>query len=297
MYVLQRSHVGSASFPKIARSPNFVDKTLFIEAFLECGSDYVLITAPRRFGKSINLDMLRCFFHDKTYETLFSKLRIGNTTSMKKLGTLPTVWLNFKVADRITSYEDAVIVCRKIIHNAYLEHRYLATSPKLDNDDLKNYCKVWCDPIRYKSLDETDVSEGLERLVECLSMHCNGRKTLLLVDEYDAICTAAFANVDAKTLDQIIELYGGIVGSVVKQNAAKFVERAVITGILRVMCAGLSSPVNNIVEYPFSEDERFADFYGITEAEFNELMSRWSIILYPIHHIKIAHFVISRGPE
>lgn len=68
-------------------------------------------------------------------------------------------------------------------------------------------------------------------------------------------------------------LSGGIDGSVVKQ-IAKFVEWAVKTGILRVMCAGLSSLINNIVDYPFSEEEKFADFYGVTEKEFDELLNR-----------------------
>ena len=112
LYNSDRSNLDSVSLIEIARSPNFVDKTLFIQRVLECGPKNLLITAPRRFGKSINLDMLQCFLANRNYYDVFSQLKIGRTSIMNYCGRFPVLWVNFRKSSAINSYEDAVVSCR-----------------------------------------------------------------------------------------------------------------------------------------------------------------------------------------
>lgn len=89
---------------------------------------------------------------------------------------------------------------------------------------------------------------GLLYLYEYVCKH-RGRKCILLVDEYDAICSAAFSKMNATVLGQIIDFYSGILGNVLKLNT-DFVDRGILTGVTRVMCAGQSGAINNVVPYP-----------------------------------------------
>ena len=185
-------------------------------------------------------------------------MNVGRTSSMDLCGSMPVVWLNMKHGvGSITSIEDTVNACRFSIREAFLNNKYLITSKKLDDPD-KELCELWCNRVGFKSLDKYDVEHGLLDLTNFVSKHYE-RKCLFLVDEYDAICSSAFSRVDSSTLIDIVDFYSGIIGSVIKTDT-KFVERAVITGIMRIMSAGLSNPINNVVAYPFSGEEYFSDF-------------------------------------
>jgi len=185
-------------------------------------------------------------------------------------GRYPIIWLNFNDGvTKISFLNDAINACRISVRNAFIQHEYLLDSSKLKKYE-KRRCELWFNED--ESLNQESVLLGLQLLARCLYKP-NGKKSILLVDEFDAICSAAFAKVNGEVLDDIVTFYSSIVGKVLKSSTC-YVERSVLTGITRIMCAGLSNPVNNVISYSFLESSEFAKFYGITEEEFNELIAR-----------------------
>ena len=138
----------------------------------------MLITAPRRFNKSVNLHMMECFFENYKYRSVFAKLKIGNTSTMDLCGEIPVVLLDFQDGvTTVNSLDDAIMACRIIIHNAFSKHSYLNTSSKLLPQE-KKLVELWCDPVNFVSLHRQHVEVGLLRLCEFVSKYRGTNSTL-----------------------------------------------------------------------------------------------------------------------
>ena len=288
----------SGDFKDIRYMPAFVDKSMLVDTIMQEKYKSVCLIAPRRFGKSVNLTMLKRFWEvlpDK--EAMFENRKLFEDTKLEEnspdiinshCGKYPIILLDFWCSkEKVTSFGDALESLRDVVHEAYKRHSYLQTSDIL-NASQKKIVEKWCDDDTYLSLADTSLEIGvaLKNLAKYLVKHFN-QKVIVLVDEYDCVCSNAILNVDdikedrelprgrrryeaSKEIDNIVSLCMGSIGCLLKSNPN--VVRGVMTGISYLATMGLSSL--NVNTYKFQELHDFTIFYGLTSAECKEVLSR-----------------------
>ncbi|MBS0185223.1 MAG: AAA family ATPase, partial [Proteobacteria bacterium] len=286
-------NIGTDDFKKMVTSNTlFVDKTSFIPALLGSGYHVTLITRPRRWGKTLNMTMLQYFFNipvqedgrideeerSKRYQ-IFSQLNIGTQKEIIEgyLGQYPTLFISFKDIKGLT-YEDLEIELRNLIYKLYASHRYLLESDRLD-DIQKEYFRKFIT----KQFDLSELKDSLYALSEMLFVHF-GKKVVILIDEYDTPMNDWYAKQLAREgkpsaeedlyLQNILLLFGSLLSKALKGN--DYLEKGVVTGILRVAKANLFSGLNNLVEDSIL-DETYAEHFGFTEKEVNILLHKSNI--------------------
>ncbi|XP_064214548.1 uncharacterized protein LOC103312234 isoform X1 [Tribolium castaneum] len=277
----------------------YIDKTTLLEVFLKCGRSRVLLTAPRRFGKTINLLMLKtCFelqvppeeykmlsedeFQIKVKETanykLFEELQLEITKNPdlmnKHFGKYPTLHISFKCDMPIASFSDGVAFCCGILSKAFKKHKYLISEKALSQSDKNIYAK-WLNPADWderKAMDRRLISDGLQTLVYYVFESFN-KKVVLLIDEYDSVIMQAILFIKAKDeLAKIIQFYLGIIQAAVKNEIEQHIEYAFITGISHISGMGLSG--SNIKPFRFLENHSFVPYYGLTVMEIRNLLRK-----------------------
>ena len=280
--------IGSSNFEEFATSQSaiFVDKTLFIEAIVN-SQKVNLITRPRRWGKTLNMSMLQYFFNIPVQEDgsvddeerikrqiLFSKMKIGACPDIlaEYQGQYPAIFVCFKDIKGLT-YEEIETGIRNLIHKLYVSHRYLLHSPKIDDIQKEDFRKFIT-----KQFDLSELKDSLFTLSEMLFLHF-GKKVILLIDEYDTPMNdwyakqlardGNFSDEDDLYLQKILLLFGGIFSKALKGN--DYLEKGVVTGILRVAKANLFSGLNNLGEDSIL-DKKYAAHFGFTETEVNGLL-------------------------
>lgn len=246
-------------FRDIRHMKGFVDKTLLIQAVLTHIDSYILVTAPRRFGKSINLTMLQRFFEilpdeeeQRANRKLFENTLIEEDSDFmsKHCGKYPVLYLDFRSAGSVCSYDTAFGFVRKVVQSAFKRHAYLQSSDKLIASDKKMF-EVWCDNFLCATWAKTDVEiyEALEELASYLVKH-HGRKILVFVDEYDGICSDSVIYIEDKKNETTGEIIStaereikktvafcvGALSCLLKPHKDKnFVDRAVLRQVFRVL--------------------------------------------------------------
>ncbi|MEM7496145.1 MAG: AAA family ATPase, partial [Myxococcota bacterium] len=249
----------------------FVDKSLFIKEILDGGDDVTLITRPRRFGKTINLNMLRCFLHWPLdhQPDLFDGLAISRAGEeyQRERGKRPVLFLTFKDI-KAGKWDDAWIKLRGLLANTAEIAARGAPSDRLTR-------------LQQKTL--RGVIEGTAKPAECQSILAiltelltrkHGEKPWVLIDEYDTPLHAAY---QSGYYDDMRNVMQGLLGQGLKDNAdasqpQTFLHKAVITGILRVAKEDIFSDLNNLGVYGVSQD-RFSPCFGFTPAEINDLLA------------------------
>lgn len=231
----------------------FVDKTLLIRKVIERPESGILLVAPRRFGKSVNLSMLRRFFEQVDSETkqlnrkLFEGLLIEDFPEIftEHFGKYPVIYLDFKSDMGICSYDEAFDLVRSAVHEAYLMHSYLKSSGKLqanEKEDVEN----WCDTKKFETLASTKnrIIRALKNLARYSVAH-HSAKVVVLVDEYDSACSDAIVKARdtekikaEEVIEQTIDLCVGAISCLAKSN--NNVDRVILTGISYVACLGSS---------------------------------------------------------
>ncbi|WP_341794075.1 MULTISPECIES: AAA family ATPase [unclassified Rickettsia] len=300
---LPRMIVGTDEFyDLVINSDVFVDKSLMIKELLEDSSKVVLITRPRRWGKSLNMNMLQKFFEIEIDEkgTVLSegnkvnhKLFIGGEIDLafasgrKKIlqklkiaeyediitdyqGQFPVVLLNLKdvKGSSYREFEEGVIYQIMTLFNnhRYLKDYYLTNNTNLLDEGQKSRLE------RYfvGKVDAADLKISLRFLSELLFKHFN-QKVYILIDEYDTPINSAYIKLgsESEEFEKVLELFRGMLGSSLKSNP--YLEKGVITGILRIAKANLFSDLNNVREYTLL-DKQFSKFYGFTQEEVDELL-------------------------
>ena len=235
----------------------FTDKTLFIKDVMEEGSKILLIPRPRRFGKSLNMSMLRYFFTNKNAEKnreLFNGLKIEKEAETMKLqGKYPLIYISLKDVKEL-SWENCYNKTKELIQSLFDEFNYLSESPELSKLEKINF-----DNILLGQGTQSNYESSLKFLSKLLYNH-HGVKPIILIDEYDQPIISAYMNEFYK---EGISFYRNLLSTVLKDN--EYLEKAVLTGILRVAKESIFSGLNNLYVdsilvnqfnyFGFSEDE------------------------------------------
>ncbi|HQS84081.1 MAG: hypothetical protein B7Y25_03640 [Alphaproteobacteria bacterium 16-39-46] len=281
--------IGTDDFKKlITESTLYVDKTILLQTLIEDAYDVLLITRPRRWGKTLNMTMLQYFFGipvnsrgeiDEEEQTKrhdnFSKLKIGKHPDIlqKYLGKFPVIFVSFKEI-KGDVYETIEMKVKELIYGLYETHKYLLQSDKLD-DIQKTLFKKFIT----KSFNLAELEKSLFHLSKMLYTHFD-QKVFILIDEYDTplndwyalqLARETISETEDTYFQDVLRLFKGIFGSTLKGN--DFLEKGVVTGILRVAKANLFSGVNNFGEDSIL-DENYAKHFGFTEKEVNSLLHK-----------------------
>ena len=262
--------VGIEDFQEIRRLGfYYVDKTMLIEQLLAKWGKVNLFTRPRRFGKSLNMSMLRYFFDIETDKTLFDGLYISQNKQLceEYMGKFPVIFLSLKGVDGLT-FSEARFCLAELIESEARRFKFLMHSDNLDADDKAMYRDLL-------SLHGADVAAislrfALKKLSELLYKHY-GRKTLILIDEYDVPLDKAFQHGYYR---EMVALIRGLFGETLKTN--EFIQFAVLTGCLRVSKESIFTGLNNFKVLSIT-DARFDEQFGFTDAEVQQLLHVYNL--------------------
>ncbi len=279
--------IGNQGFDKIRENDYFyVDKTGFIKEWWESGDDVTLITRPRRFGKTLNMDMLKCFFSNQYTgrADLFEGLSIWKEEKYRELqGQYPVIFVSFAdVKER--DYESAVRKIKHILVDLYLQYEFLK----------KNFSES--EQMRYRqisyNMDNVAAQDALKSLAALLSSYY-GKKAIILLDEYDTPMQEAYIH---GYWEEFTGFMRSMFNATFKTNP--YLERAVMTGITRVSKESMFSDLNNLnvvtmtskeyaTAFGFTEEEVFAalDSYGMSEEK--EKVKKWydGFVIGPVKDI------------
>jgi hypothetical protein len=261
--------IGTSDFKRLIEGNNyFVDKSLLIKEFIENGADIILTPRPRRFGKTLNLSMLRYFFDIRTKDEtkdLFKGLKIENEKEIMKLqGGYPVIFITFKNQKHISydNFEDGIKV---LLSNLYREHEYLLSSDKLSEFDKNDFKEII---LRKTSIGV--LSDGISNLMYYLNKHY-GKRVMLFIDEYDVPIQEGYIR---GYYNSMIVLIRNLLTSALKDNS--YVEKSLITGILRVAKESIFSGLNNL-QVNTILGFKFNDKFGFTEEELKELLKYYDL--------------------
>ena len=259
--------VGIDSFEKLRREDfYYVDKTRMIVDLMANWGEVNLFTRPRRFGKTLNMSMLKCFFEIGTDKSLFDGLRVSEEKALCEtyMGKYPVVFVSLKGVDGLT-FEDAYRRLRGIIREEALRLSFLKSSEKLDEDDLRSFLRI---------LSEQDTSAdmvgSLRMLCALLEKHY-GQKPILLIDEYDVPLDKAYYH---GYYPQMIDLIRAMFQAALKTNSSLFF--AVLTGCLRVSKESIFTGLNNLMVHSIS-DPSFDEYFGFTDEEVGKMLSDYGL--------------------
>ena len=236
---MKKVPIGIDSFNEII-SDNyyFADKSLFIKDIIEDGSKVLLIPRPRRFGKSLNMSMLKYFFTSKNAEKnreLFNGLKIEKETEIMKLqGKYPLIYISFKDVKE-SSWENCYSNTKDLIQSLFDEFNYVLESPK-----LSKFEKIKFDDILLGQGNKSNYESSLKFLSKLLYNY-HGVKPIILIDEYDQALITAHTNGYFK---EAMNFYRNFLSAGLKDN--ENFERAILTGILRVAKESIFSGLNNL---------------------------------------------------
>ena len=259
--------IGIESFEEIRKEGfYYIDKTGLIRDLLNNWGKVNLFTRPRRFGKTLNMSMLKSFFEIGADETLFEGLQILQETELceKYMGKYPVVFLTLKGVDGLT-FEEAKGRLRSVIREEMYKLRFLLDSDKIPESEK-------CVLIRFLDEQETDedVKNSLKMLSSLLKQHY-GQKVILLIDEYDVPLDKAFHNGYYKEMVSIIR---GLFEHALKTN--EYLQFAVVTGCLRISKESVFTGLNNFKVLSIV-DRRFDEHFGFTDAEVKQLLKSYQL--------------------
>ena len=253
---MKKLPIGLSDFKElIEENYYYFDKTNFIDEVIKDGSKVKLFARPRRFGKTLNMSMLKYFFDIREAEEnrkLFKNLYIEKTENFKEQGQYPVVFLSLKDL-KADSWESMVSYLKVLISNLCLENRYLLKN--LDSFDKALFENYINKNAKIESLKDT-----LKFLTRILYEKYN-KKVIILIDEYDAPLVSAYHN---KYYDNAKDFFKTFYSSVLKDNT--YLQMGVMTGIIRVIKAGIFSDLNNLSTYTILSDF-YPNCYGLTEEE------------------------------
>jgi hypothetical protein len=261
--------IGYDNFGKIIENKlDFVDKSLFIQDILDDkATEVAVITRPRRFGKTFNLSMLHHFLAPKVQgkdtQGLFDQLKIAQAGEeyLAHQGKYPVISLTFKDLKH-DGFQTAYDKLYEVIINLYDDYNEL-----FDSHQLTTNQKKFCEIILSRKASQAQLEISLQVLTECLFKHY-GQKPYLLIDEYDIPLQAGYIN---NYYDKIVSLVRNLLSAALKSNP--FLQKAVITGILRVAKESLFSGLNNIKVYSVLSSQ-YSEYFGFTKDEVDSLLRR-----------------------
>lgn len=270
--------IGIDGFEKI-RSNDFyyIDKTMFIKELLQNWGEVNLFTRPRRFGKSLNISMLKSFFEIGNDPTLFEGLKIAEERELceKYMGKFPVISISLKSVDGL-NFQTALAALKTVIGNEAKGFRFLLESPFLDEKDRTAYERL----INVDSQSEASYAmsnatliDSLNTLSRLLKQHY-GQNVILLIDEYDVPLDKAF---QSGYYDEMVNLIRNLLGNALKTNDNLYF--AVLTGCLRISKESIFTGLNNLKIHTIS-DVRYDEYFGFTDADVDEILRFYGLTSY-----------------
>ncbi len=259
--------VGIDSFEKLRREDfYYVDKSRMIVDLMANWGEVNLFTRPRRFGKTLNMSMLKCFFEIGTDKSLFDGLRVSEEKELceKYTGKYPVVFVSLKDVDGLT-FEDAYDMLREIIRKECVRLQFL-----MDSDALTDAEKEPMKRLLGNRPERVDIKNSLALLCSLLEKHY-GQKPILLIDEYDVPLDKAYYH---GYYPQMIDLIRAMFQAALKTNSSLFF--AVLTGCLRVSKESIFTGLNNLKVCSIS-DVKFDEFFGFTDEEVRAMLSAYGL--------------------
>ena len=253
----QTISIGKQDFVSLRENHYFyIDKTDFIRQWWENADDITLITRPRRFGKTLNMNMLNCFF-SRQYEKrgdLFKGLSIWTDQRYQRLqGSYPVIFISFADVKQ-NNYKDAIQKIKNIIVDVSRQHRYLNNEECFTENEKQQMMAIT------EKMDDVTAQDALKNLSSYLNL-LYGKKVLIFLDEYDTPMQEAYIN---GYWDEFTGFMRGLFNATFKTNP--YLERAVMTGITRVSKESVFSDLNNLTVITTTSDQ-YADCFGFTEEE------------------------------
>ena len=266
---MQGIGIGISDFKMLRlRNNYFIDKSMYIKDIIDNQSGVVLITRPRRFGKTLNMSMLRYYFDikEKNNKELFNGLKIMEQDEYytSKLGYYPVIYLTLKDVNDV-SHDKMILDLKTAMINMYKEHMYL-----LDSNKIYDFEKQKIQDILYAREDEVLLKNAVKDLSEYLNRYYE-RPVILLIDEYDVPIQAAYVE---GYYEDAIKFLKTFYGTTFKDNP--YLEKAILTGVSRIAKESLFSGMNNFKVYTIMDNE-FADDFGITEDEMKKIIKDFNI--------------------
>lgn len=264
--------VGIENFEEIRKFGfYYMDKTKLIEQLVETGGKVTLFTRPRRFGKTLNMSMLRAFFEAGADTTLFDGLYIAGNKEIceQYMGKYPVIFLSLKSVEGL-SYEDARYRITELAGREAQRFSFLSESDKLSDNEKEQYQAIVALHNGKYSMDENILTSSIYILSHLLHRHY-GQKTVILIDEYDVPLDKAFQNGYYK---EMVSLIRAIFGKALKTNEA--LDFAVLTGCLRVSKESIFTGLNNFKILSIT-DTRFDEQFGFTDREVKDLLSYYNV--------------------
>ena len=262
---MKRLAIGIDDFRKIIKEDcYYVDKTKFIEAVLEDASNVKLFTRPRRFGKTLNMSMLKYFFDVRESEEnrkLFNGLDIEKSKYIDEQGKYPTILISLK-SIKYETWEESLEQLKSLVSNLYNEFEYIREC--LNESEIELFNDIW-----FKK-ENGEYANSLKNLTSFLYKYYK-KEVILLIDEYDIPLITAHKY---GYYDEIINFYKIFLGEALKTN--QYLKMGVLTGIIRVIRTGIFSDLNNLKVYSILE-KKYSDFFGFTEEEVKEALQSFDI--------------------
>ena len=246
----------------------YIDKTMYIKDIIDNRSKVILVTRPRRFGKTLNMSMLRYYFDcsQKDNKELFEGLKIMEQGEeyTSKLGYYPCIYLTLKDISEV-NYPNMILNLKTAVSDMYLEHIYLLDSDKIypfEKEQIK-------DILSYKE-DEIVLRNSIKTLSKYLNRYYN-KPVMLFLDEYDVPLQSAYVN---GYYEQGVTFFKTFYGTTFKDN--QYLQKTVLTGVSRVAKESIFSGANNFDVYTVLDDE-FSDDFGITEKEMDKIIEDFEV--------------------
>ena len=261
--------IGVSDFKAIRIRDNYyIDKSMYIKDIIDNQSGVILVTRPRRFGKTLNMSMLKYYFdcRQKDSKKLFNGLKIMEQEEKytSKLGAYPVIYMTLKDVTE-TTYEKMLLDMKTAVLQVYREHMYLLESDKIYDFEKELIKKIlWCKE------DEVTLKNAIKELTRMLYTHFE-KPVILLLDEYDVPLQNAYVE---GYYDEAVKFFKTFYGVTFKDNP--YLEKTVITGVSRVAKESIFSGANNFKVYTVLDNE-FADDFGITEEEMDKVIEDFGI--------------------
>ncbi len=280
----KKINIGRFTFAKLIEDHNYyVDKTPYLKSIIENSVDSMIFTRPRRFGKTLTMDMLKSFFclnykndpgYEKRQRALFEDLAIGQDKEFcrEHQGKYPVISLTCSNI-RANSYDEMCGLLRNLISRLYQKFDFLEKNPALTSDDLDKF-------RRGLKVDEVDdvkkgniiLQQSLENLVALLNK-CYNQPVIVLIDEYDVPLQCAH---HYGYYNEIINVVRNLFSSVAKPDNDLGIFRCVFTGCLRISKESIFTGLNNQKVYSFSSDE-YQELFGFTQREIDQLLTYYGL--------------------
>ena len=270
--------IGIDGFEKIRTNDfYYADKTLFIKEVLQNWGEVNLFTRPRRFGKTLNMSILKSFFEAGGNPALFDGLKIAQEKELceKYMGKFPVISISLKSVDG-RNFDSALAALKTVIGDEARRFDFLRTSSRLSENEKESYArltKTGSGEDGLYAMTENMVASSLKTLTQLLEKHY-GQKVILLIDEYDVPLDKAF---QAGYYNEMVSLIRNLLGNVLKTNDSLYF--AVLTGCLRISKESIFTGLNNLKVHSIS-DVRYDEYFGFTNEDVDEILKFYGLSSY-----------------